>query len=232
MKKIKIAHLYYDLMNLYGENGNVRALEKYLKAQGLTVEINYLTISDKIDFNKYDVFYIGSGNDDSFNLTLKDIKQYKSSIEKVINSKFFIVTGNAINLFGKVYIDKKNIIPCLDILDFDTKKIKKRIVGEQFLRFKKSNHEIIGFENRNSKLVNVKEKNLFEIIQGDGTFEGIHHKNFYGTYLLGPLLIRNPFFTEYITKQICKSFNIEFKNINNELEKEAYDKYKTNFLIK
>ena len=26
--KVKIAHLYYDLMNLYGENANIRAIEK------------------------------------------------------------------------------------------------------------------------------------------------------------------------------------------------------------
>ena len=230
MKKIKIAHLYYDLMNLYGENGNIRALEKYLKAQKLTVEINNLTIGDKIDFEKYDIFYIGSGNDEAFELALKDIKNYRSSIKNVINDKMFIITGNALNLFGKVYIKKKDIVPCLNILDFESKEIRKRIVGEQFLRFKKINHEIIGFENRNSKLINVKEKNLFHVIKGTGTYEGINHKDFYGTYLLGPLLVRNPYFTEYITKRICKKFDIDYINVNNELEKKAYDKYKTNFL--
>ncbi|MBE6161631.1 MAG: hypothetical protein E7158_05400 [Firmicutes bacterium] len=230
MKKIKIAHLYYDLMNLYGENGNIRALEKYLRAQKLTVEINNLTIGDKIDFDKYDIFYIGSGNDEAFELTLKDIKNYKANIEKNINDKMFIITGNALNLFGKIYIKKKEIIPCLDILDFESKEIRKRIVGEQFLRFKKNNCEIIGFENRSSKLVNVKEKYLFHVIQGSGTYEGIIHKDFYGTYLLGPILVRNPYFTEYITKRICKKFDIKYIPVNNELEKKAYDKYKTNFL--
>ena len=44
MKKFKIAHLYYDLMNLYGENGNVRILEKKLKDQNVDVEITLLSI--------------------------------------------------------------------------------------------------------------------------------------------------------------------------------------------
>ena len=48
MMKIKIAHLYYDLMNLYGENGNVRALDASIRKQGIDVKIDYLTIDDKI----------------------------------------------------------------------------------------------------------------------------------------------------------------------------------------
>ena len=31
--EIKILHLYYDLLNLYGEYGNVSALERYLENQ-------------------------------------------------------------------------------------------------------------------------------------------------------------------------------------------------------
>ena len=71
MKTIKIAHLYYDLMNLYGENGNVLCLKKYLENQNIAVSVDYLTKDDKIDFNKYDIYYIGSGNDENFLITLK-----------------------------------------------------------------------------------------------------------------------------------------------------------------
>ena len=103
MKIIKIAHLYYDLMNLYGENGNVKCLEKYLTKQNIKVEISYLTKDNKIDFNNYDIFYIGSGNNDSFKIALQDLKKYIDEISNTINDKFFIVTGNAINLFGNKY---------------------------------------------------------------------------------------------------------------------------------
>ena len=48
MKKFKIAYLYYDLMNLYGENGNIRYLEKKLKEQDIDVQIELLSIPDKI----------------------------------------------------------------------------------------------------------------------------------------------------------------------------------------
>ena len=65
MKKIKIAHLYYDLMNLYGENGNVRYLKKKLEEQDFEVSVHFLTVAEDIDFTKYDIYYMGMGSDDN-----------------------------------------------------------------------------------------------------------------------------------------------------------------------
>ena len=231
MKTIKIAHLYYDLMNLYGENGNVRALEKYL-SKSFKVETYNLTINDYIDFSKYDIYYIGSGNNESFNLVLNDIIKYEENIKKVIDKKFFLVTGNSINLFGKYYTNKDKRQKCLGVLNYNSKEKKKRIVGEQILKFKKTNEDIIGFYNRSSKLKNIHEKKLFDVVDGYKTFEGIKHKNFYGTYLLGPILIRNPHFTEYLVQKICKQQNVSYKQIDNTLELNAYKQYKNNFLKK
>ena len=73
METIKIAHLYYDLMNLYGEHGNVLALSHHLEEHKIRVITHYLSIDDDIDFQKYDVFYIGSGSIESFEIVLKDI---------------------------------------------------------------------------------------------------------------------------------------------------------------
>ena len=235
MKTIKIAHLYYDLMNLYGENGNIKCLEKYLTKQNIKVEVSYLTKDDKINFNNYDVFYIGSGNNDSFKIALEDLKKYKDKINNIMNDKFFIVTGNALNLFGNKYINKNEIIECLNILNFSSKESKKRFVGEQLYKTTLISEEIIGFENRSSMLIDNKENYLFESINGFGNdkstkFEGVRHKNFYGTYLLGPLLIRNPYFTNYLVKEICNKHNIEFIETKDNLEIKAYEEYKNNFL--
>ena len=83
MKKIKIAHLYYDLMNLYGENGNVRYLKKKLEQQGFSVEVYFLTVDENIDFSKYDFYYIGTGSDDNKQIVLKDIIKYKMILKKL-----------------------------------------------------------------------------------------------------------------------------------------------------
>ena len=53
MKKFKIAHLYYDLMNLYGENGNVRYLVKQLEEYGIGRPSTYAPIITKIQQRNY-----------------------------------------------------------------------------------------------------------------------------------------------------------------------------------
>ena len=55
METIKIAHLYYDLMNLYGEHGNILALTKHLEAHKIKTIVHYLSLEDEIDFSKYDI---------------------------------------------------------------------------------------------------------------------------------------------------------------------------------
>ena len=52
---IRVAHLYYDLMNLYGEIGNLKVIEYQLKKQKINVIIDKLSLNDKIEFEKYDL---------------------------------------------------------------------------------------------------------------------------------------------------------------------------------
>lgn len=232
MVEIKIAHLYYDLMNLYGENGNVLVLKKYLEKQGVKVTVKNLTIDEEIDFEEYDIFYIGSGNTFSFKLTLNDILKYREDIKNAIkNKKFFVVTGNALNLFGKYFLNLDGSeIKCLDLLDFDSEEIDFRIIGEQFYQNKNLKQEIIGFQNRDTIIKNVNENNLFTVINGTGSYpkcpkEGVYKNNFYGTFMLGPLLARNPYFTEYLVQKILKEKNIEYKKVKDVFEKMAYNEY-------
>lgn len=239
METIKIAHLYYDLMNLYGENGNVRVLIKHLENQNIKVSTHFLTIDDEIDFNKYDIFYIGCGSMESFELVLQDLKKYKKQIENAINNnKFFLVTGNALDLFGKYYINLNGTEKtCLDILDYDSEQTDFRIVGEQVFEFNNLKDCLIGFQNRDSVLRNVNEPHLFEVTNGTGylpksNYEGIHKDNFYGTYLLGPIFARNPHFTEHIVKEILKSKNLSYKKIHDKYETKAYQEYIKNMVEK
>ena len=223
MKTFKIAHLYYDLMNLYGESGNILALKKHLENQNLKVTITNLSLNDKIDFNNYDFYYIGSGNDEAYNLTLTHLKQYQQDIKKAIdNNKFFLATGNSLCLFGD-----------LNILDFKPEKCEFRIVGEQTFQYQNLKEEIIGFQNRDYILKFVKEKHLFEVKKGTGYVpkaitEGIKKNNFYGTFLLGPLLIRNPYFNEYLVQEIMTQNNLDYKVYHDKWEEKAYLTYLKN----
>ena len=225
MKTIKIAHLYYDLMNYYGEQGNVLALKTAIEYAGFKVNVKTLSVDDEIDFDKYDIFYMGMGTKKNQEIVRKDILKYKEKIENVIDKKMFIMTGNSYELFGKKIDDKK----CLGIFNF-TSKTTDRIVGEQVFKSDIIKQTIIGFQNRFSSN-DIKDDYLFEVIKGTGNdseskVEGIHKNNFFGTYLLGPILIRNPYFKDALLKYIG------IDKVNTKLvDYKAYHEYLKNFNI-
>ena len=235
MEKIKIAHLYYDLMNLYGESGNIKALEKGFNDQKMYTEVDCLTINDKIDFKKYDIYYMGCGSETNQLIVINDIIKYKDKIKKAIeDGKYFIFTGNSYELLGK-HIEKVTgeKIETLNIFDFYSKSVDKRIIGEEIMETKLFKEPVIGFQNRQCVL-NNKDNHLFEIINGHADnykshYEGIHYKNLFATYNLGPILIRNPIFKDYIIKSVLEEKDILFESISS-IDEKAYNEYVKNFI--
>lgn len=233
MKEIKIAHLYYDLMNLYGENGNTRVLVKAFEDQGVKASVYFLSLEDKIEFDKYDIFYIGTGSEENQLLVNANLLKYKDNIKKCIdNNKYFIVTGNALELFGKhIELLDGNKLNTLGIFDYYCKETDFRIIGEQVYTTTLFDKKVIGFQNRSTTMFNC-NSNLFNVITGTGyvpknNYEGIKYNNFIGTYLLGPLLVRNPYLLKFIVKDILKD---EYKDIDDEYMLIAYNEYIKNFI--
>lgn len=233
MMNIKIAHLYYDLMNLYGESGNVKALKYQLEKQGIKVSVKFLTLDDELDFNSYDVIYIGSGTENNQKIVLNALLKYKNDIEKAIeNGKYFICTGNAIELFGKNIIDNKDTeYKALNIFDYSSKQENFRIVDEVLFKCDLINKYILGFQNQ-SGIIKSNILNLFSVEKGTGSYpnskkEGINHKNFFGTYVIGPILVRNPELLKYFVRNIIlsKDKKFKFKKFNLKLEEEAYNNF-------
>lgn len=209
---IRVAHLYYDLMNLYGEIGNLKVIEYQLKKQKINVIIDKLSLNDKIEFEKYDLIYIGSGTKKSTLLVLEDLKKYKQQVKEYIeNNKFMLVTGNSINVFSKKIGDTE----ALNIFDFNISYSNARLVGDVIL------DNIIGFHNRDTLI----ENNNNPIFNNSEI--GIHYKNFYGTYIIGPLLIRNPNFSQKFIKNliISKKNDFKFRKFDFEIDKKASKSY-------
>ena len=215
---IYIGHLYYDLMNLYGENGNIKSIKYLLESQKIKVIIDNISLNDNINFNKYDLIVIGCGTYNNLKLSLNHLKKYKKDINEYIESnKFILATGNSIELFGQ----KINDIEALKIFNYNSKKLDKRIVGDCITTTNLIKTKIIGFQNRESYIDEI-TNNLFK----DKDI-GIKYKNFYGTYLLGPILIRNPEFAKYFVNELIKrkNKNYKIKKYDLSLEKKAYNEY-------
>jgi hypothetical protein len=236
MKEIHIAHLYYDLLNLYGESGNIKALKKELENQGLKVYIHFLTIGDDFNLEKYDFVYIGAGTEENQKIVIPHLMKYKEIIKQEIeNGKFYFITGNAINLFGKYILKDNKKIKTLNIFDFYSKEESFRMIDESIMKCDFIDKPIIGFQNQSTIIKNNKYS-MFQVIKGIGSFpnsktEGIKYKNFYGTYLIGPILVRNPELLKYIIKEliISKNTNFKFKKFDLKQNIDAYNKFISNY---
>lgn len=210
--KITIGYLYSDLLNLYGDEGNIKALKYHLEEQDVKVEIKYMTIGDKKDFKDIDFLYIGSGTEHNIILALEDLKEDKDKIKEYLDSnKILLSTGNSIELFGNYIITNKKI-KALGLIDYVCMH-QDRIVKDVKAKTDIVNDEIIGFENHDGKNLSMNE-DLFN--------EG----SFYGGYIIGPILVRNPELCSLFVHKLIdsKEKDFEYKDEDYEYEKEAYKK--------
>lgn len=225
---IKVLHLYYDLLNLYGEQGNILALKRAFKNQNVEIEVDYLSVQDKIDFKKYDLVYLGSGSTENLLIALEDIKRHKKELKKYIESKkVLLATGNSYLLFGQ----KINNLDALGIFDYYAASSEK--MAQESLMELYQEKDIIGFQNREF-VVNNKRNHLFKVKEGlcdnlKSEYEGYHEYNFYGTFVIGPLLIRNPHFTNKLVKEIMEKNNLIYHESEDKILVDAYNQYIKNF---
>lgn len=200
---MKIAYLYYDFLNLYGESGNIKIISNILKYNKIKHEILYLSLDDELEFDKYDLVYIGSGTEDNLLIALKHLSKYKNDIKKYIDdNKFMLVTGNSVDMFGKKIEDNK----ALNIFEYEVTKGKRK-------KEEVYHNKILGFINNNSYNNKYCDTDI------------IRHNNFYGTYILGPILVRNP----HLVKQFLNNLTNKKLKYDLKLETKAYNEFIKNF---
>lgn len=191
---VNILHLYNDLMNLYGEVGNILAIEYYLKENKIKYTLDNKSIKDKINFDKYDIVYIGCGTESNQKIALKHLSEYTNDLKKYINDKkILIATGNSYEMFGR-YIENINgkRFQGLSIFNYYSKEKEDRTVIQV------NNDQIKGFINIGS-VVSGNNKPLFTIEENK---EGHKYKNFYGTHIIGPILVLNDDLLDNIIENI------------------------------
>jgi len=103
MKTIRILHLYHDLLNLYGDSGNIRILNKELQKQfDVEVIIDRKTVGDTLDFVDYDFVYVGAGIERNLLVALEGLRPHASQFnEYILKNKVLLMAGGSFTILGK-----------------------------------------------------------------------------------------------------------------------------------
>jgi len=235
--ELNIFHLYPDQLNLYGDIGNINCLKMRCSKRGIKPNIINFSDEEKPDLHEGDIFFIGGGSDKSQQLVYKDFLNYRDTFKDLIEmGKVVLAVCGGFQLLGSKFIDKNNNeIPCLGVLDYESRYIgNKRIIGNIIIEtsININPNKIVGFENHGARTFS--EHTPFgDVIVGTGNndtdkVEGIHYKNYIGTYLHGPILPKNPHFADHL---ILKALQNKYEDvdqlseINDELEWAAYNKF-------
>lgn len=207
---MRIIHLFADLCNLYGDYGNVCALKRALENKGQNVEVEYQSIDDEIDVSGADFVFIGSATERNQKVALDYLQSYKDNIKTALdNGTVILATGNSFEIFGQSVTDCDGIKhEGLSFFPYETVEGKERIVTDSLCATSLCGGDIIGFVNKASLTAGATSP-LFDVKQGSGNSkddnkEGVHYGNFYGTHLIGPVLIRNPQLCEYFADILIK----------------------------
>ncbi|MDE5974841.1 MAG: glutamine amidotransferase [Eubacterium sp.] len=196
---IRIAHLYPDMLNLYGDRGNIIALTERMKARNIDVVTDQITMGKAFNSDDYDILFVGGGQDFEQDVLLDDLKKGKDiEIKRAIeNSKVFLAICGGYQMLGKYYktYDGK-MLEYMGALDFYTEGKEERMIGNYAFKTKEG-IEVVGFENHSGRTYLGKNvEPLGKMIKGygnngeDGT-EGVRYKNTFGTYSHGPVLPKN-----------------------------------------
>lgn len=245
MKEIKILYLYPDILDLYGDIGNIRVLKYRLEKRGIQPLIDTYSIGDKApDFLSYDIVFSGGGADNEQKILSDDLIKYKEDIKKAVEAGvFFLLICGSYQLFGKYYKGVEgNVIPGLEVFDYYTEAIadrSKRCIGNIVIQTVIGDLEtkVIGFENHGGQTFDV-DGAFGNVLYGNGNKfgdlnEGFMKKNVIATYLHGPLLSKNPKLADYIIKYALKrkyDEDVELIALDDEFEEKCREQLIKRFL--
>lgn len=220
MQEITILHLFPDLLNLYGDTGNIACLKKRLEWRGYQVKVVRCTVEDnQMDLTHTDIVFIGGGSDREQKIVCSKLLEKKKELtEYVENDGVVLAVCGAYQLLGKYYKLDDETIEGLSILDITTERGETRLIGNVIAQSPLFEQPIVGFENHGGRTIINNHESLAKIIKGYGNtgdtgYEGVHYKNVFATYIHGPLLPKNPQFCDEILSCALRRKDPNFKGL-------------------
>lgn len=236
MYTLKICHLYPDILNLYGDRGNIICMQKRMQWRGIQTEVTDISVGDELNYDDYDLFFVGGGQDFEQGVLLEDLAKGKAKaiIDAIEAEKVFLAICGGYQMLGKYYKtwDGK-VCEFIGALDLYTVGDKERMIGNYMYQCDETDGGlvVVGFENHSGKTyLGDKVRPMGKVLSGHGNngedgMEGARYKNVFATYSHGSLLPKNPKLADYILKTALKRRypEMDLKELDDTFENNAHD---------
>lgn len=198
--KLRICHLYGNLMNTYGDNGNLLMLQYRAKKLGYEVETTLISLEEDFNAEDFDIVMFGGGQDFEQTVVAKDLQNKKESLIQYIEDNGVVVAiCGGFQLLGRYYVnasgERLNGISAIDVCT--NGQFPNRLIGDVEIVNEEFGETYLGYENHIGRTYLGKNmKPLGKVVKGYGNneedhVEGCHYKNVFCSYFHGPILVRN-----------------------------------------
>ncbi len=196
-----MAHLYPDVMNLYGDRGNVAALRARCERRGIGFQVVAVGLGDRFDPDTVDLVLIGGGQDREQRRVAPDLAARGPALREAVEGGLpVLAVCGGFQLFGHRYVDHDgSVIPGIGVFDAETRHpgpVADRCIGDVVVETPFG--EVVGFENHGGRTYLATGQEPFGTVRlgfgnnGEDRTEGARRKRAIGTYLHGSVLPKNP----------------------------------------
>ncbi|WP_418830742.1 MurT ligase domain-containing protein [Paraeggerthella sp.] len=199
-----IAHLFPDLLNLYGDGGNVRILERRLRDRGVAVEVKRVNHGQSVDLADVDLVFLGGGPDREQRLASTELMRMRDELRAFVEDDgVLLAICGGYQILGKEWLLGDEVVEGLGIVDMTTERAAgsaDRLIDNIVLDSPLAQMPVVGYENHAGRTrlgagVQAFGRVVSSVGHGnndDDKQDGVLYKNVVGTYLHGPLLAKNP----------------------------------------
>ncbi len=206
-RRLRIVHLYPDLMSVYGDLGNVIALRRRAEWRGIEVEVVEITRGERFDPVDADLLFFGGGQDREQAVVSPDFVAEKAVAvaDAVAGGAALLAICGGYQLLGRSYTTfEGQELPGAGVFDMRTVPGPKRHIGNALIEVDLDGERLtlVGFENHSGRTYLADGvRPLGRVIVGAGNngedrTEGAVYRNAYGCYLHGSLLPKNPWLAD------------------------------------
>jgi CobQ-like glutamine amidotransferase family enzyme len=214
---LRIAHLYADEMNIYGDRGNILTLTKRAEWRGIPVKVRAIGRGPASDLSDIDLIFWGGGQDRDQELVFVDAARHKVEPirEAIGRGAVVLAVCGGYQLLGESYVTAEGKkLPGLALVDLHTVPGVKRNIGNIVIETSDlglTPPTLVGFENHSGKTyLGPGLRPLGRVLRGAGNngddgSEGVAAGNVFGTYLHGSLLPKNPHFADLLIERALRA---------------------------